>query len=185
VESVATISGGRVKVVTYSVVAPDGTWDPNDNGKYAIRRLAAGVAGEVQPGAPLPAGQTIGFFSVNIARADYAPPSIISAGFSAAFDDKFVLGFNEDVSASLSRADFEVQRMGAESLSATRLRVGYDRRRNRATLTFDGTGSGELASGLYRLVLKSNGVTDGAGNKLDGDFNGIAGGDYVIYFRKA
>jgi len=31
------------------------------------------------------------------------------------------------------------------------------------------TGSGELASGLYRLVLKSTGVTDGAGNRLDGD----------------
>ena len=134
--------------------------------------------------APLP-GQTIGYFSVNIARADFAPPTITAAGFGATFDDKFVLGFSEDVSASLATLDFEVQRMGAETLTTSRLRLGYDRRSNRATLTFGGLGSGELSSGLYKLVLKSNGVTDGAGNKLDGDFNGAAGGDYVIYFRKA
>ena len=81
--------------------------------------------------------------------------------------------------------DFALQRVGAETVATSRLRLAYDPRGNRAVLTFDGNGGGgELASGLYKLALKADGVTDGAGNKLDGDFNGTAGGDYVIYFRK-
>jgi hypothetical protein len=184
VESIAATSGGHVKVVTYTTAAPDGVWDAGDNGKYAIRRLPDGLAAQSEPGVPLPLGRTLGFFNVNIARADYAPPSIVAAGFSAAFADRFVMGFSEEVSASLGTSDFQVQRVGAETLTTSRLRLSYDSRRNRATLSFAGSG-GELTAGLYRLVLRSDGVTDGAGNRLDGDFDGAAGGDYVIFFRKA
>jgi hypothetical protein len=183
VESIATTSGGRVKVVTYTTGAPDGTWDAGDNGKYAIRRLPDALAAQAESGLPASLGKTLAFFNVNIARADYAPPTIVAAAFSATFADKFIVGFSEEVSASLATSDFQLQRLGAETLTTSRLRLNYDSRRNRATLSFAGNG-GELTAGLYRLVLRSDDVTDGAGNRLDGNFDGAAGGDYVIFFRK-
>jgi len=122
---------------------------------------------------------------VTISPADATPPRIVTAAFSATFDDKVTFRFSENVAASLSVGDFEVSRLGRERFSPARLRLTYDQRTNRAILTFASpTGSGELASGLYRLVLKSTGVTDGAGNRLDGDGNGTAGGNLVMYFRK-
>ena len=184
VESIATTAGGRVKVVTYSVTAPEGSWDAGDNGRYTIRRLPAS-AGTQAEGIPLPIGPAMGTFSVNIARGDFAPPTIVAAGFSATFADKLVLGFSENVSASLSTGDFEVQQVGGSTLATSRLRLGYDHRRNRATLSFGGTGDTELAAGLYKVVVRANGITDGAGNKLDGNNDGSAGGDFVFYFRKA
>jgi hypothetical protein len=182
VESVGTTNGGRVKIVTYSVVAPGGVWDAGDNGRYTVTRLAAASAG-AQTGTPLPLGPALGSFGVSIARGDFAPPRIVAAGFSAAFDDKVVLHFSENVSASLGTGDFVVQAFGEAALPATRLRLGYDARSNRATLTF--AGNGELASGFYRLLLKADGVTDGSGNTLDGNNDGTPGGDFVLLFRKA
>lgn len=183
VESVQTVSGGRVTVVTYSVPAPDGSWDTADNGRYTIRRLAA-FATQGESGAPLPLGTAMGGFSVSIARSDFTAPKVVAAGFSAMFDDKVALRFTEDVSASLAAGDFEIKRVGRETFSPARLKLRYDRRANRAILTFDGAGTGELGAGLYKLVLRSSGVIDGAGNKLDGNNDGAAGGDFVMYFRK-
>lgn len=183
VESVQTVSGGRVTVVTYSVPAPDGSWDPTDNGRYTIRRVVA-PATQGESGAQLPIGTALGAFSVSIARGDFTAPKVVAAGFSAMFDDKVTLRFGEDVSASLAAGDFEIKRVGRETFSPARLKLKYDHRAHRAFLTFDGTGSGELAGGLYKLVLRANGVSDGAGNRLDGNNDGAAGGDFVMYFRK-
>ena len=183
VESVATTAGGRVKIVTYSVPAPGGVWDAGDNGRYTLRRVGS-IPVDAEPGAPLPLGPSLGSFAVSIARGDFAPPRVVTAGFSAAFDDKVVVRFSENVSASLSTGDFSIQLLGGGTLSTSRLRLGYDSRSNRATLTFDG--NGELASGFYRLTLNADGVTDGSGNRLDGNNDGSAGGDFVMFFfRKA
>ena len=185
VESISYGSGGGVKVVSYSVAPHAGVWDAGDNGRYTIRRVSAAVAAQAEPGVALPPGEALGSFSVAIARSDYTPPTVVAAAFSATFDDKVVLRFSEDVSASLAAGDFEVTRVGREQFAPSRLRLGYDRRYNRATVTFDGYGSGELGAGLYRLVLRANGVTDGAGNRLDGNKDGAAGGNLVLYFRKS
>lgn len=181
VESVQTVSGGRVTVVTYSVPAPGGRWDAADSGRYTIRRPFA-PATQGEPGAPLLPGAAMGSFNVRIARSDFTPPKVVAAGFSARFDDKVSLRFTEDVSASLAAGDFEIKRVGRETFSPARLKLRYDRRANRAILTFDGAGAGEIGAGLYKLVLRSSGVFDGAGNKLEGNGDGAA---FVMYFRKS
>lgn len=49
----------------------------------------------------------------------------------------------------------------------------------KATLNF-----AELTDGLYALTVLSNLVTDTAGQTLDGDANGLAGGDHVFNFHR-
>src|SRR5438067_1909618 len=55
-----------------------------------------------------------------------------------------------------------------------------------ATLTFltntDPGSNGSLADGNYSLTIHAAAVTDGAGQQLDGDGNGTAGGDKVTSF---
>jgi hypothetical protein len=53
-----------------------------------------------------------------------------------------------------------------------------------ATLTFSGPGiiAGSLADGSYALVIDGNRIRDGLGQAVDGDRNGIAGGNAVVRF---
>jgi hypothetical protein len=191
VESVATSGGGTVRVVTYSIVAPDGVWDARDAGVYLIRpkprtqsadsALGAGAGSSV-----LPQSGSFGSFHVDIAARDLAAPMIVSASFSATNADKMVLRFSENVKSSLSTDDFEIIHVGRGRVASSMLRLSYDTTSNKATLTFAGLPAGELGRGIYRLVLKSSGVKDGAGNKLEVDAarDRTVNGNYAMYWRK-
>src|SRR5207253_1930068 len=54
----------------------------------------------------------------------------------------------------------------------------YDRLTNTATFTFGSV----LPKGVYGAYLFADGVTDTAGNTLDGDGDGVAGGSNVFNF---
>ncbi len=51
------------------------------------------------------------------------------------------------------------------------------------TLTFDGAGivGGSLADGRYTLTVLADRIHDASGQALDGDGDGLPGGDYVDY----
>src|SRR5207253_10493838 len=53
-----------------------------------------------------------------------------------------------------------------------------------AVLTFVGTEfvGGSLADGSYTLTVRADGVHDRWGRELDGDGNGVAGGDHIESF---
>ena len=191
VESVATSGGGTVRVVSYSIVAPDGTWDAADVGTYLIRprpltqSADAGLGGGAGSSL-LPQGTSLGSFYVNIASRDTAAPMVVSASFSASNEDKVVLRFSENVKSSLTADDFDVIHVGRGRIRTAMLRLSYDTSSNKATLTFGGLPSGELESGVYRLVLRSSGVTDASGNKLEVDASRdrTVAGNYAMYWRK-
>jgi hypothetical protein len=85
--------------------------------------------------------------------------------------------FSEDVSASLSLADIYVANSTTYQ-SYTPTGFAYDRLTNTATFTFGSV----LPKGVYGAYLFSDGVTDVAGNALDGDGDGVAGGSNVFNF---
>jgi len=58
----------------------------------------------------------------------------------------------------------------------------YDAVSNSAIITFPGLPNEELPDGNYTLRLSESGVTTPSGNQLDGDANGVMGGDYVAQF---
>ena len=61
--NVVPSSDGRALVATFSMAAPGGFWDRNDNGRYTIRLVSNRILDSV--GHSIPAG-TIGSFNVNI-----------------------------------------------------------------------------------------------------------------------
>jgi hypothetical protein len=109
---------------------------------------------------------------------DRTPPTVTSAAFI--FDagpQKLRYTFNEDVSASLSTADIYVIDTTTYQ-SITPASVTYDRATNAAVFTFGAM----IPKGNYRAYLFSDGISDAAGNALDGDANGSAGGSNTYDF---
>ena len=109
---------------------------------------------------------------------DTTPPKVTSAIF--VYDgapQKLRYTFSEDVSASLSLADlYMIDSTTFQSYTPSGF--SHDRATNTALFTFAST----LPSGMYRAYLFSDGISDAAGNLLDGDNNGAAGGSNVYDF---
>jgi hypothetical protein len=88
--------------------------------------------------------------------------------------------------ATLASGAFELTQTGVNGIAVglnvvTQLVAG----RTVATLTFRDSadsGSSSLADGNYRLTIRAAGVTDSSGQPLDGDGNGLIGGDNVSAF---
>jgi parallel beta-helix repeat protein len=109
---------------------------------------------------------------------DLTPPTVTSANFqSNSSPQKLRYTFSEDVSATLSPADiYIINTTTYQSYSPASF--SYDRAGNAAVFTF----ASMLPTGNYRAYLFSDGISDAAGNPLDGDANGSAGGSNVYDF---
>ena len=61
----------------------------------------------------------------------------------------------------------------------------YNAARNTATWTFPGLSELALPKGTYQVSLGAAGITDATSSLLDGDRDGVAGGDYTLakWFR--
>lgn len=111
-------------------------------------------------------------------QPDLTPPTVTSANFAYASNpQKLVYTFSEDVSATLSPADiYIINTTTYQSYSPASF--SYDKASNTAVFSFGSM----LPEGNYRAYLFSDGITDAAGNQLDGDANGSAGGSNVYDF---
>jgi parallel beta-helix repeat protein len=108
---------------------------------------------------------------------DTTPPTVTSTQFTYDTNpQKLIYTFSEDVSASLSPADMYLVDTTTYQ-SYTPSAFSYDRQTNTATFSF-----ATFPKGMFKAFLFSDGITDAAGNMLDGDNNGIAGGSNVYSF---
>jgi hypothetical protein len=111
---------------------------------------------------------------------DTTPPTVTSAQFIyTSAQHKLRYSFSENVSATLSAAQdlYVVDTTTFQSYSPTG--YSYDTATNTATFTF----AGQMPKGAYQAYLFSTAVSDAAGNELDGDGNGTAGGVNVLDFH--
>ena len=105
---------------------------------------------------------------------DDTPPQVMLAQFRYQTAPRsLVFQFSEDVADSLSPDDLVVTNLSSNQI-VTDLSYSFDGQANAATFTF----AGDPAEGNYRAILRSDGVTDGAGSNLDGDADGLAGDDF-------
>ncbi|RME22555.1 MAG: tandem-95 repeat protein, partial [Candidatus Zixiibacteriota bacterium] len=99
--------------------------------------------------------------------------------------NQIVVTFDTDVGASLDRNDFVLEGIAGVRADLTPgqipqiIDVAVDTSGLFATLTL----SGSLDASKLTLRVLSNGVFDSAGNRLDGDSSGQAGGDYAFSFN--
>ena len=86
--------------------------------------------------------------------------------------------FSEDVSATLSLTDIAVENLTTSSTFNPTL-LSYNSSTQVATFSFP---AGAIPDGSYRATLIASGITDLAGNALDGDGDGTPGGDWTLDF---
>jgi hypothetical protein len=139
-----------------------------------------------QDGAPILDGRDgsgYGVYAQRYVAPDQLAPMVASASFAYLTRQALVFGFSEDVAASLTIGDLIVQNLTTGAMvPAMSMSLTYSGVTNTATVAFPGAPGGILPDGNYRITLVANGISDPAGNPLDGDANGSSGGNFVLDF---
>jgi len=89
-----------------------------------------------------------------------------------------LVGFDEDVGASLDVDDLVLTRVGGGAVDLTGASVSYDGPSNAAMWDLTGLPADRITDGFYRARLVAGGITNSAGDPLDGDRDGEGGDDY-------
>ncbi len=99
---------------------------------------------------------------------DATAPTVVFAGFTASPSQALSILFSENVTSSLSTADFVVKNSTTSAVvGASNLVLNYDTSTNVAKLTFKTV----LAKGTYQLTIAAGAVNDVAGNALAAPFS--------------
>jgi hypothetical protein len=181
--SVSGGTNGSPRTATNRLPVPGGQWDPSDNGEYVIELIDHRVFDTT--GIPAD-NQDLGRFTVAI--PEFVPPSFQVTGFETTptgvtieFGQPIVvanLNLFDMANGSLGPAD--IQLVG-QNTGVVRGSVVADPSLQRLTLV---STAGTLAADTYTLTLRSaeDGFIALTGEPLDGDADGIVGGDFVHTF---
>jgi glucose/arabinose dehydrogenase len=121
--------------------------------------------------------QDVVFIIRNVRAADFTPPTIPVAGFLYQTSPHALrFQFSEDV-VGLTPNDVTVY-PAPTGTPIHPVLVSYEPEDHVATYTF----ASALPDGRYEAILTPGAITDLAGNGLDGDGNGTAGGDRTLSF---
>lgn len=171
---------GNAAVATYAIMPPNGdTWRKADRGVYKLVASAESVRDNT--GLPVAAGD-LAEFKLTVSRPAPPPPpdkaamvkrlKVNTRGDNASI----IAAFNEGVFDSIDTTDLAVlAEDGSRAVDPAQVALAYDQKKQIATWTLPAG----VPEGKYRVVLVSGGITDSAGQVLDGDKDGQAGGDYV------
>jgi hypothetical protein len=96
--------------------------------------------------------------------------------------NNLVVAFSEPV--TIGKDAFELRRFGSRQAIGLKVALSQDGGRTIARLTFNGHGAcgGSLANGEYRLTIRGAKIRSASGKLLDGDGDGVAGGNYASGF---
>ncbi len=121
---------------------------------------------------------------------DVLAPSVTASGVNngaagRSMVNEITISFSEDVSGSLGVEDIEILNLDTGlAIDRSAIALTYDPVSSLARLTFATLLGGSLPDGNYYVTVTGSGVTDAAGNWLDGNANGAAGGDYHFAFHR-
>ena len=119
-------------------------------------------------------------------------PTLIGSGGTGFTYTQLQVTFTEPVNSidADSTAVYELRKAGSNGFGSINdviygLTPVYNPNTNTVTLLINGLGSGSLPAGTYRFTIFSTAtdtIHDLSGNALDGDGNGVAGGNFVRVF---
>jgi ELWxxDGT repeat protein len=92
--------------------------------------------------------------------------------------------FSKDVATSITPDDLTLANRATPGTVFHASAATYDPNTFTATFTFTDPGGGPLADADYLATLAGAGVYDAANNHLDGDANGVPGGDWTYAFSQ-
>jgi len=92
------------------------------------------------------------------------------------------LAFSEDIAGSIAAADLVLRNLTTDQIVAAERLVLTPLTPSQLRLTFTDLTGNSLPDGNYLATLLAAGITDAAGNSLDGDGNGTGGDDYRFTF---
>jgi hypothetical protein len=176
--SVVAVEGGgegQPLVVTYAAPAPDGAWDRRERGEYALVVQDGQVTDT--DGLAVPSGE-VATFTMKVAPRPPADrtPMVTKTSFNRRWPESFTAWFSEDVGASITADDLVLRTEdGAVTIDPSQMTVSYDPVRRAATWTFS-----NLPTGRYRATLTATGITDSAGQQLDGNRDRTPGDDFTL-----
>ena len=83
------------------------------------------------------------------------------------------------MSSKLSTDDLVItNRKTGKAIPTSAMKVQYDASSNRATWTFPGLANHMLQAGDYTVTLRGSGIVDDKNTALDGNYDGVSGGDF-------
>jgi len=140
-------------------------------GFYSIAHDAVGNL-EPPPLAPDAFSTVVDGIAPHVVAAEFegSTPVIVQGRY-------LTIQFSENVQASLTLADIKVHN-ATTGLDIVPAGMSYHAASNTAIVTF----GSPLTDGNYALTIDGSKVADAAGNLLDGDHDGNAGGDFVFSF---
>ena len=114
-----------------------------------------------------------------VTALDVTGPKVTSEAFNFLTNQSFTVTFSEDVGASLSLADFTLTNTspGGGVINPANLSYAYNSGTRTATITNVGP---RLTDGNYTLMANAAGITDPAGNLLDGNADNVIGGNHLF-----
>ena len=148
---------------------PNPTYDFTTKNSYSIRLKTMDPAGL--------SIEKVFTITVDDISPNVSTTSFLSAGTLGANSTSLTATFSESVIGGNLPASYQLQRAGADGLLGTAddsliTVTSATVSKNTATLNFAG-----LVEDVYRLTVKAT-ITDAAGNLIDGDSNGSAGGNW-------
>jgi hypothetical protein len=187
---------GAETVATYAVMPPEGGWGRAHRGRYALvtnaeqvrdadghtvepaelAEFKLAVARQRAPQRPPRAERP-----AKPARADRAP-TVRKVKLATRGGDggaRVTAWFSKDVAASVGAEDLFLFAADGTRIDLSPLAVTYDTAKHAATWTLPGLPEGQRPSGRYRVVFPAWGITDAAGQMLDGDRDGEGGDDFA------
>lgn len=125
-------------------------------------------------------GSGYGIYAQRFAAPDQLAPTVASAQFNFLSQQSVSLAFSEPVLVNLVEGDITIQNTTtSQFISAGQMSIANVA--GDVTIAFPGLPGGILPNGNYSVSITA-GVTDLAGNALDGDDNGAPGGDHIFTF---
>ncbi|WP_197442811.1 zinc-dependent metalloprotease family protein [Lignipirellula cremea] len=172
--SVDITTDGPVRVATYTITAPGGTWDATDNGLYTIEMVASQVADT--SGNFVPAG-VIGTFNCNIIPDVSRPTASASATLISSpgtAPKTFTVTYRDNAAVdvtSLDNTDIQVVPPAGAPINATFVSVDVNTNGATRTATYQinppGGNWDSTDNGVYTIVMASGQVRDTSGNTVN------------------
>jgi hypothetical protein len=127
-------------------------------------------------------GSGYGIFGQRYNAPDQLAPTVTSATFNCLTSESVTIVFSESVTG-FTTANVTVQDLTHSiTFTPSQLSLSYAGGTNPATISFTGFPATLLTNANYRVTLSAAGISDSAGNALDGDNNGSPGGNFTFDF---